>query len=184
MTSLTDKAILSGADNRQPMLEKDIYDLWKSRKELYMLNRQHGWMILESVENGPLLWPTVEEDGVTCTHKVAKELWERIQILMQANMEQGSLDECYKLVPSKMSSLKEKQPKRPPPKRTKNLGKSKRTQLTTSSSIESPPSDNGDLPSTKISPRSYHRALKDDLNMSKEQRETRGMFNNLGRALH
>nr|GEW70615.1 hypothetical protein [Tanacetum cinerariifolium] len=78
-------------------------------------------MILESVEHGPLLWPTVEEDGVTrlkkysklsaaeaiqadCdvkatniilqalplkiyalvnTHKVAKDLWERIQMLMQ-----------------------------------------------------------------------------------------------------
>nr|GFC17908.1 hypothetical protein [Tanacetum cinerariifolium] len=33
--------------------------------ELYMLNRQHGRMILESVEQGPLLWPNVEEDGVT-----------------------------------------------------------------------------------------------------------------------
>nr|GEX94939.1 hypothetical protein [Tanacetum cinerariifolium] len=51
MTSLADKAILSGADNRPPMLEKDMYDSWKSRMELYMLNRQHGWMILESVEN-------------------------------------------------------------------------------------------------------------------------------------
>nr|GFA61569.1 hypothetical protein [Tanacetum cinerariifolium] len=39
------------------MLEKDMYDSWKSRMELYMLNRQHGWMILESVESGPLLWP-------------------------------------------------------------------------------------------------------------------------------
>nr|GEZ78028.1 ribonuclease H-like domain-containing protein [Tanacetum cinerariifolium] len=64
MTSLADKAILSGADNRPPMLEKDMYDSWKSRMELYMLNRQHGRMILESVENGPLLWPTVEENGV------------------------------------------------------------------------------------------------------------------------
>nr|GEW39110.1 hypothetical protein [Tanacetum cinerariifolium] len=64
MTSLADKAILSGADNRPPMLEKDMYDSWKSRMELYMLNRQHGRMILESVENGSLLWPTVEEDGV------------------------------------------------------------------------------------------------------------------------
>nr|GEY72758.1 hypothetical protein [Tanacetum cinerariifolium] len=64
MTSLADKAILSGADNRPPMLEKDMYDSWKSRRELYMLNRQHGRMILESVENGPLLWPTVEEDRV------------------------------------------------------------------------------------------------------------------------
>nr|GEY72209.1 hypothetical protein [Tanacetum cinerariifolium] len=65
MTSLADKAILSGADNRPPMLEKDMYDSWKSRMELYMLNRQHGRMILESVKNGPLLWPTVEEDRVT-----------------------------------------------------------------------------------------------------------------------
>nr|GFC67580.1 hypothetical protein [Tanacetum cinerariifolium] len=58
MTSLADKAILSGADNHPPMLEKDMYDSWKSRMELYMLNRQHGRMILESVELGPLLWPT------------------------------------------------------------------------------------------------------------------------------
>nr|GEZ56376.1 retrovirus-related Pol polyprotein from transposon TNT 1-94 [Tanacetum cinerariifolium] len=78
-----------------------------------------------------------------------------------------SLDE--QICPRKMSSLKAKQPKRPPPKRTKNVGKSKRTQLTTSSSTESPTSDNEDLPSTKLLPRSYHRALKDDPNMSKEQ---------------
>nr|GEV40833.1 retrovirus-related Pol polyprotein from transposon TNT 1-94 [Tanacetum cinerariifolium] len=39
------------ADNRPPMLEKDMYDSWKSIMELYMLNRQHGRMILEFVEN-------------------------------------------------------------------------------------------------------------------------------------
>nr|GFA65598.1 hypothetical protein [Tanacetum cinerariifolium] len=50
--SLTDKAILSGTDNRPSMLEKDMYDSWKSRMELYMLNRTHGRMILESVEQG------------------------------------------------------------------------------------------------------------------------------------
>ncbi|GKE14456.1 hypothetical protein Tco_1422033, partial [Tanacetum coccineum] len=71
---------------------------------------------------------------------------------------------------------------KPPPKRTRNVEKSKRTQVTTLSSTELPPSDNGDLPNTKLSPRSYHRALKDDPNISKEQRETRGMFRNLGRA--
>nr|GFA11398.1 hypothetical protein [Tanacetum cinerariifolium] len=60
MASLADKAILSGADNRPPMLEKDMYDSWKSRMELYILNRQHGRMILESVKQGPLLWPSVE----------------------------------------------------------------------------------------------------------------------------
>ncbi|GJZ10396.1 hypothetical protein Tco_0545155 [Tanacetum coccineum] len=36
--------ILSGADGRPPMLDKDLYDSWKSRME-------HGRMILESVEN-------------------------------------------------------------------------------------------------------------------------------------
>nr|GEU87118.1 Gag-Pol polyprotein [Tanacetum cinerariifolium] len=65
MTTLADKAIFSGADNRPPMLEKDMYDSWKSRKELYMMNRQHGRMIIESVKNGPLLWPTIKENGVT-----------------------------------------------------------------------------------------------------------------------
>nr|GFA41302.1 hypothetical protein [Tanacetum cinerariifolium] len=72
MASLADKAILSGADNRPPMLEKDMYDSWRSRMELYMLNRQHGRMILESVEHGPLLWPTVEEDGVTRLKKYSE----------------------------------------------------------------------------------------------------------------
>ncbi|GKB91657.1 hypothetical protein Tco_0963929, partial [Tanacetum coccineum] len=103
---------------------------------------------------------------------------------LKANMAQGSFNERYKLVHRKMSSLKAKQPKKPPPKRTRNVGKSKQTQLSTSSSTESPPSNNRDLPSTKLSPRSYSRDLKDDPNMSKEQREIRGMFKNLGRALH
>nr|GEU91355.1 hypothetical protein [Tanacetum cinerariifolium] len=65
MKTLADKAILSSADNRPPMMEKDMYDSWKSRMELYMMNRQHGRIILESVENGPLFWPTIEENGVT-----------------------------------------------------------------------------------------------------------------------
>nr|GEX71398.1 hypothetical protein [Tanacetum cinerariifolium] len=72
MTSLADKAILSGADNRPPMLEKYMYDSWKSIMELYMLNKQHGRMILESIENGPLLWPTVEENVVTRTKKYSE----------------------------------------------------------------------------------------------------------------
>nr|GEU78262.1 integrase, catalytic region, zinc finger, CCHC-type, peptidase aspartic, catalytic [Tanacetum cinerariifolium] len=40
--------------------------------EQYMLNRQHGRMILESVENGPLLWPTIEENGVTWLKKYSE----------------------------------------------------------------------------------------------------------------
>ncbi|GJY27018.1 hypothetical protein Tco_0401744 [Tanacetum coccineum] len=54
-----------GDVHRPPILEKDMYESWKSKMELYMLNRQHGRMILESVENGPLIWPTIEENEVT-----------------------------------------------------------------------------------------------------------------------
>ncbi|GJX18435.1 retrovirus-related pol polyprotein from transposon TNT 1-94, partial [Tanacetum coccineum] len=86
MTTLADKAILSGADNHPPMLEKDMYDSWKSKIELYMMNRQHGRMILESVENGPLIWPTIEENGVTRQKKYSKlSATEAIQADSQAN---------------------------------------------------------------------------------------------------
>nr|GEX21854.1 hypothetical protein [Tanacetum cinerariifolium] len=72
MASLADKAILSGAENRPPMLEKDMYDSWRCRMEMYMLNRQHGRLILESVEHGPLIWPSVTEEGVTRLKKYSE----------------------------------------------------------------------------------------------------------------
>nr|GEW45216.1 hypothetical protein [Tanacetum cinerariifolium] len=63
--TLADKAILSGADKRLPMLEKDKYESWKSKMEIYMINRQHGRMILEFAEQGLLISLTFEENGVT-----------------------------------------------------------------------------------------------------------------------
>ncbi|GJR73857.1 hypothetical protein Tco_0086222 [Tanacetum coccineum] len=72
MKTLANKAIRSGVDNRPPMLEKDMYDSWKSIMELYMMNRQHGRMILESVENGPLIWPTIEENSATRPRKYSE----------------------------------------------------------------------------------------------------------------
>ncbi|GJS26975.1 integrase, catalytic region, zinc finger, CCHC-type containing protein [Tanacetum coccineum] len=122
MTTLTEFMIIAGADNRPPMLEKSLYDSWKSRMELYIENRENGRTILNSLQNGQLVWPTVvEEDGTTRTkkyeelsvteklqvdcdlkatnivlqglspdvyaivnhHKVAKEIWDRVKILMQ-----------------------------------------------------------------------------------------------------
>ncbi|GKD23973.1 retrovirus-related pol polyprotein from transposon TNT 1-94, partial [Tanacetum coccineum] len=81
MTTLANKVILSGADNRPPMLEKDMYDSWKSIMELYMMNTQHGRMILESVENGPLIWPMIEENEVTRPKKYSElSAMEAIQV--------------------------------------------------------------------------------------------------------
>ncbi|GJW53691.1 retrovirus-related pol polyprotein from transposon TNT 1-94 [Tanacetum coccineum] len=137
MTTLAKFMIFSGADNRPPMLEKSLYESWKSRMELYMENREHERMILDSVLNGPLIWPTVvQEDGTTgkkmyaelsatikiqadCDlkatnivlqglppdeyaivnhHKVAKEIWDRVKLLMQGTKLSFQEKECL-LVP-------------------------------------------------------------------------------------
>ncbi|GKC30401.1 hypothetical protein Tco_1037695, partial [Tanacetum coccineum] len=95
MTTLADKAILSGADNRPPMLEKDMYDSWKSIMELYMMNRQHGRMILESVENGPLIWPTIEENRVTRPRKYSSYLLRKQFKLIVMSRQQISFPKDY-----------------------------------------------------------------------------------------
>ncbi|GJR85674.1 hypothetical protein Tco_0209685 [Tanacetum coccineum] len=78
--ALAEYMILFGADNRPPMLDKDLYDSWKNRIELYMQNREHGRMILESVEHGPHIWPTVEDNGVIRMKKyVELSVAEKIQ---------------------------------------------------------------------------------------------------------
>ncbi|GJS33954.1 hypothetical protein Tco_0532336 [Tanacetum coccineum] len=98
MTTLAEFMILSGGDNRLPMLDKDLYDSLKSRMELYMQNKEHERMILESVQHGPLIWLMIEENGVTRTKKyvelVAKDLWERIQLLMQGTSLTKQEREC------------------------------------------------------------------------------------------
>ncbi|GKB52684.1 hypothetical protein Tco_0903437 [Tanacetum coccineum] len=132
MSTLGEFMILSGGDNRPPMLEKHLYDSWKNRMELYMQNREQGKMILESVEHGPLIWPTIKENGVTRTkkyeelsatkkiqadcdlkatniilqglpsdvysivnhHRVAKDLWERVKLLMQGTSLTKQEKEC------------------------------------------------------------------------------------------
>nr|GEU61249.1 hypothetical protein [Tanacetum cinerariifolium] len=70
--TLAEYMILSGADNYPSMLDKDLYDSWKSRMELYMQSRENEKMILESVKHGPLIWPTIKENGVIRTKKYAK----------------------------------------------------------------------------------------------------------------
>ncbi|GKF21159.1 hypothetical protein Tco_0069797, partial [Tanacetum coccineum] len=69
MTTLAEFMIIAGADNRPPMLEKSLYDSWKSRMELYIENRENMRMILNSLQNGPLIWPTVKDNGTTRTKK-------------------------------------------------------------------------------------------------------------------
>ncbi|GKB42587.1 hypothetical protein Tco_0887529 [Tanacetum coccineum] len=70
MTTLVKFMIIAGADNHPPMLEKSMYDFWNSRMELYIENKENGIIILNLVQNGPLVWPTiVQEDDNTWTKK-------------------------------------------------------------------------------------------------------------------
>nr|GEW45893.1 hypothetical protein [Tanacetum cinerariifolium] len=50
MASLADKAILSGAENRPPMLEKDMYNSWRSRIELGWSDKALKYSELSSAE--------------------------------------------------------------------------------------------------------------------------------------
>ncbi|GJZ50513.1 hypothetical protein Tco_0604703 [Tanacetum coccineum] len=98
MTTLADKSLLSGGDNKPPMLEKQLCDSWKSGMELYMMDRPHGRMILASIEKEAIhadcgqfkaklyhsFKPSNRNLNAPCDqHRVAKDLWEKIKLLMQ-----------------------------------------------------------------------------------------------------
>ncbi|GJW00481.1 hypothetical protein Tco_1555732 [Tanacetum coccineum] len=78
--TLAEYMILSGADNRPPILDKDLYDLWKSRMELYMQNREHIRMILELVDHGPLIWSAVEENKLINDMNIYNMKMEKFQV--------------------------------------------------------------------------------------------------------
>ncbi|GJZ37146.1 hypothetical protein Tco_0583337 [Tanacetum coccineum] len=63
MTTLAEFMIVAGAENRPPMLDKAMYNSWESRMLLYIKAKKNGRMMLESIENGPLVYPTIEVDG-------------------------------------------------------------------------------------------------------------------------
>ncbi|GJX37148.1 putative reverse transcriptase domain-containing protein [Tanacetum coccineum] len=138
MSTLAEFMIVAGAKNRPPMLDKSMYESWKSRMELYFQGKDHGRIILNSVENNPLIWPIVEQDNDTIRpktyeelsdkekhqadcdlkatnivlqglppdvyslinhHRVAKEIWDRVKLLMQSTSLSKQEREMYKLDP-------------------------------------------------------------------------------------
>ncbi|GKB79086.1 hypothetical protein Tco_0945981, partial [Tanacetum coccineum] len=72
MTTLAKYMIVADAENRPPMLDKSMYNSWESRMLLYIKGKKNGRMMLESIENGPLVYPTVEEDGQIRKKKYAE----------------------------------------------------------------------------------------------------------------
>ncbi|GKE87992.1 hypothetical protein Tco_1565467 [Tanacetum coccineum] len=65
MTTLAEHIIVVGAENRPPMFEKSMYDSWASRIRLFIKGKKHGRMMLDSIDNGPMVYPTVKENRQT-----------------------------------------------------------------------------------------------------------------------
>ncbi|GJX27473.1 hypothetical protein Tco_0233769, partial [Tanacetum coccineum] len=65
MTTLAEHINVVGAENRPPMLEKSMYDSCASRIRLFIKGKKHGRMMHDLIDNGPLVYPTIEENGQT-----------------------------------------------------------------------------------------------------------------------
>nr|GFC43774.1 hypothetical protein [Tanacetum cinerariifolium] len=65
MTTLAKHIIVAGAENHPPMHEESMYDLWASCIRLFIKGKKHGRMMLDSIDNGLLVYPPVEKNGQT-----------------------------------------------------------------------------------------------------------------------
>ncbi|GJY10846.1 hypothetical protein Tco_0379031 [Tanacetum coccineum] len=54
------------------MLDKSMYNSWESRMLLYIKGNKNDRLMLESIENEPIVYPTVEEDGQIRKKKYVK----------------------------------------------------------------------------------------------------------------
>ncbi|GKD27903.1 hypothetical protein Tco_1234117 [Tanacetum coccineum] len=98
MTTLADKSLLLGGDNKPPMLEKHLYDSWKSRMELYMFELTPAEAIQADCDikaiNIILQGLPTEIYALVSQHRVAKDLWEKIKLLMQGTSLTKQEREC------------------------------------------------------------------------------------------
>nr|GEW28993.1 hypothetical protein [Tanacetum cinerariifolium] len=90
MTTLTEHIIVAGAENRPSMLEKSMYDSWASHIRLFIEGKKHGRMMLDSIDNGPLVYPTVKENGQTRPMKYSK-LTEAQQLLDDCDVQETNI---------------------------------------------------------------------------------------------
>ncbi|GKD52420.1 hypothetical protein Tco_1281396, partial [Tanacetum coccineum] len=83
--TLAEYMILSGADNHPPMLDKDLYDSWKkngvTRTKKYAEKIQADYDM--KATNIILQGLPADIYSLVNHHRVAKDLWEKVQLLMQ-----------------------------------------------------------------------------------------------------
>ncbi|GJX68401.1 hypothetical protein Tco_0304128 [Tanacetum coccineum] len=88
--TLAEYMILSGADNRPPMLDKDLYDSWKNNGVI-RTKKYTELSAAEKIQAGCDMKATniilqglpADIYSLVNHHRVSKYLWERVQLLMQ-----------------------------------------------------------------------------------------------------
>ncbi|GKE37586.1 hypothetical protein Tco_1460991 [Tanacetum coccineum] len=91
MATMAENVIAAGSENRPPMLEKGMYDNWKTRILLYIRGKENGEMLIDSIENGPyqllqeITVKVADVDIYTLInhYQTAKEVWDRVKELME-----------------------------------------------------------------------------------------------------
>ncbi|GJW54875.1 hypothetical protein Tco_0098960 [Tanacetum coccineum] len=99
--TLAEYMILSGADNRPPMLDKDLYDSWKNNgviktKKYAELSAAEKIQADCDMKATNIILQGLLADiySLVNHHRVAKDLWERVQLLMQGTSLTKQEREC------------------------------------------------------------------------------------------
>ncbi|GJT29153.1 hypothetical protein Tco_0909428 [Tanacetum coccineum] len=102
MTTLVEFMIIAGADNRPPMLEKSLCDSWKSHDGTIRTKKYEELSATEKIQadcdckatNIILQGLLLDVYVIVNHHKVAKEIWDRVKLLMQGTKLSLQEKEC------------------------------------------------------------------------------------------
>ncbi|GJR31260.1 hypothetical protein Tco_1107492 [Tanacetum coccineum] len=90
MATMAENVIAVGSKNSPPLLEKGMYDSWKTQILLYISGKENGEMLIDSIKNGPVqLKPKIfakDKDGVNDILRPqtnAKQIWDHVKELME-----------------------------------------------------------------------------------------------------
>ncbi|GJZ63569.1 Rop guanine nucleotide exchange factor 5 [Tanacetum coccineum] len=89
MATKAENVLGTGAENRPQMLEKSMYDSWKSRILFYIEGKENGEMLIDSINNDPFQF---KEITVPATETTAEE--KRLQELKELTPEEKIKKSC------------------------------------------------------------------------------------------
>ncbi|GKD43480.1 hypothetical protein Tco_1268125 [Tanacetum coccineum] len=102
MTTLAEFMIIAGLDNRPPMLEKSLYDSWKSPDDTTRTKKYEELSATEKIQadcdckatNIVLQGLPPDVYAIFNHHKVAKEIWDSVKLLIQGTKLSLQEKEC------------------------------------------------------------------------------------------